>query len=106
MNTRKDYLDKKCSHFEYYRETPADAGVSYRNANSKFMERVRACLDEGDIHLNRIPLTEWDVRAVSLLQNFTLNNAFRSRGDYPTQAGLVCLVKQAARDAIASDKEN
>jgi hypothetical protein len=97
MITRKDYLDGKATHAEYYRAVAKTAGVSYRKADSAFLQRVRAALDEGDEHLNTISLDEWDARAWSLLP--TVRYAFLEHGEQFSLAGGVCLCKQAARDA-------
>ena len=95
--TRADYLAKRCTHEEYYRAVNADGGVVYRD-NPVPLADIKAALEAGDEHLNTIPLQKWD-RAVDRLVSYTLSKAFKARGDYATLAGLVCSLKQAARDA-------
>lgn len=94
---RQRYLNKEISHADYYRAIAATAGVSYENADARFLDRVRRALAAGDEHLNTIPLAEWDARSTSI---FGLHNAFRAHGDIYSLAGGVCLVKQAAKDAV------
>lgn len=95
--TRKSYLNGDVSHSDYYREIARLAGVSYRNADPEFLGRVKSALDVGDKHLNGIRLWEWDLRGAAILN---ASAAFKAVGDFPTAAGLVCLVKQAAKDAV------
>ena len=51
-----------------------------------------------DKHLNNIPLQKWDL----LTSFFTVGPKMRELGDYPTLAGKVCVLKEAARQLIAS----
>ena len=96
MTDRQRRLAGDISHADYYRMLARTCGVSYANAGERFMGRVRAALDAGDEHLNTIPLSEWDARGLSVLVPC---GAFEKHGDRCTRAGLVCMVKQAARDA-------
>ena len=98
MITRKDYMDGKVEFADYYREVAKTAGVSYQGVKLSFLQRVKQCIKNGDEHLNGIPLKEWDSRAFSLLP--TIKAAFKKHGDCDTLAGRVCLIKQAARDAV------
>lgn len=95
--TRKQYLNHEVTHAEYYRAVAITAGLSYKNADPQFLDRVRECLAHGDEHLNMIPLKTWDHRGYSV---FSAPKAFKLHGDFATAAGLVCLVKQAALDAV------
>ena len=99
--TRADYSAGRVSHADYYRAVAKTAGVSYRDADPKFMARVRQALADGDKHINSIALRQWDARAYSLLPRVA--DAFKAHGDYLTLAGGVCLIKQAARDAVETD---
>ncbi len=105
MITRKDYLDGDATHEDYYGDIIAAASVrsqcspefidmcwhEHQNGN-KFLN-PGDCTPEGDC--KALELARWDARAERLLANIYLDKAFRERGDYPTQAGLVCLIKQA-----------
>jgi len=100
--TREDYMSRRVTHTQYYQALCKTAGVSYKNAKPKFLDRVWKCMQEGDEHLNRIPLANWDSRTIGLLPS--AYEAFRLHGDIPSQAGLVCLIKQAARDAAIASR--
>lgn len=95
---RNRYLDGKITHEEYYHALAKTAGVNFQNADPAFLDRVRKALGEGDSYLNSIPLAEWDTRALSLLPS--VRAAFKEHGDFFSLAGGVCLVKQAAKDAV------
>lgn len=97
--TRADYMAGKVSHEEYYRAVARSAGISY--AKSDILLKVRDALAAGDHHLNTIPLGFWDLRAAGLLPS--ISRAFKVHGDGDTLAGRVCVLKQAARDAVEQD---
>ena len=98
---RSDYMSDKVTHAEYYRSMAKDAGVSYVNADPAFLGRIRRALANGDEHLNTIPLAEWDIRAMSLLPS--VNATFKAYGEGNSLSARVCLIKQAARDAVAKE---
>ena len=99
---RSDYMSDKVTHAEYYRSMAKDAGVSYANVDPKFLARVKKALAEGDEHLNSIPLHEWDNRTWSLLPS--VNTTFKAYGEGTGSLSCrVCLIKQAARDAVAKE---
>ncbi|MGE3483472.1 MAG: hypothetical protein AB7L09_01950 [Nitrospira sp.] len=100
MLTRKQYMDGECTHDDYYLEIAREAGISY--AKSDMLPRVKACLARGDEHLNDIPLREWDARGRAIVRH--VQAPMKARGDYVTPAGLVCVVKAAARHAAENDK--
>lgn len=56
MNTRKDYLDGKISHREYYAQFITSKMVE-QVKNIIGIDRIKASKDE---HLNDIPLKLWD----------------------------------------------
>lgn len=95
--TRKDYMDGRVTHAEYYRAVAKTAGVSYAKADPAFMDRCRKTLADGDEHLNTIPLRIWDSRGLAILNP---RPAFKAHGDFVSMAGLVCLVKTAVKDAL------
>ncbi len=94
MNTRKDYLDGKCSHDEYYGEIVKEVGITY--VNSSDLERYKKAYAT-DQHLNNIPLAEWDRKSAA--SQLTLFDAFKKRGDYWSLAGGVCVHKAAVKIA-------
>ena len=97
MITRKEMLNGEASHDDYYLSIAKTCGLNYNKAEPEFLERVKKALNEGDEHLNSIPLKEWDQRGMAIRG---ARRAFEKHGDYPTLAGLVCLVKSAARAAV------
>ena len=96
MFTRQAYLDSARDNGEsfrrYYGEIIAETGFRY----SGDIARVRAALAQGDMHLNTIPLGHWDCMAAGPIAA-RVAAAFKARGDYATLAGMVCLLKEAAR---------
>lgn len=94
MHTRKDYLDGKCSHDDYYGEIVEECGVVI---SERTMEMVRRSTDP---HFNDIALQHWD----QLGETISCSRALRERGDYLTKAGAVCIVKQAAKRQLARER--
>lgn len=90
--TRKDYMEKRVSHREYYASIARASGIHF--PESPFIARVRAALASGDKHLNTIPLAEWDMMAAH-----RTNWAYGIHGDARSKAGDVCTLKEAARQA-------
>lgn len=91
MTTREQYLDNDhpSTHADYYGQYVDD------NTKRILIERVgiERLLSSTDPHLNDIPLARWD-RLPALRWNL------KSRGDYLTLAGKVCIYKEAARQLI------
>ena len=96
MYTRKQYLNKECTHDQYYLGIADAAGLKATDANK--IDACSTALRHGDEHLNTLPLPSWG-------RPFTAETAkiMRELGDYPTLAGSVCLwkvvYKRAARAA-------
>ena len=97
LHTRKDYLDNKCTHKEYYSQF----------INGRNIEQVligigkKRILNSKDEHLNNIPLKEWD--------NLTARNVSKRMeecGDYLTPAGKVCIMKACARHIKENEVNN
>ena len=89
MNTRKQYMNKECTHQEYYEEIGKEAGVVIPD---DVMNHVRKSTDE---HLNDIPLYIWDRTAGWFKHQIAI--AKQKRGDFWSLAGGVCVVKAMAR---------
>jgi hypothetical protein len=89
MFTREQYLDKECTHREYYSQF----------VNPDILHNVKLFIGEDriknskDKHLNDISLVEWD----NLPAPFNSGAMMRDRGDYLTPAGKVCIYKTAAK---------
>ena len=94
MTARQDYLAGKISHEAYYGGLVC--GGVIRIVRQHFSRQEL----EGSTcpHLNDLPLCRWDHAARCLPD---LSSRFAQYGDYPTPAGLVCLLKAAARYDIA-----
>lgn len=89
-HSRKDYLDGKCTHREYYAQFVNDRtrGVV---AQSITMSQLLASTDE---HLNDIPLGRWDA-----LPHYVAGD-MKAAGDWLSPAGWVCIAKEAAQQLI------
>jgi hypothetical protein len=91
MYTRQEYLEQKCSHRQYYGQFVTQQVLS------TVMARIGSSVivKSKDPHFNNIPLSRWD--AIFPLCPSDISKAMRACGDYPTQAGLVCIAKEAAK---------
>lgn len=88
--SRKDYLDGKCTHREYYSQFVNQ--IVRDKVAQKFSKSLK---ESNDPHFNDIPLQRWDY-VFALVPPF-IKDAMKEAGDYPTAAGLVCIAKEAAR---------
>lgn len=95
--TRKDYMNNKVTHREFYAAIAAAAHIRF-DSDSPFIERCANALANGDEHLNTIPLPTWDVRSANVRSQIA--TALRSHGDFFSLAGGVCVMKEAARQAV------
>jgi hypothetical protein len=92
--SRLDYMNKKATHEEYYAQFVTQ-GVLDR-VKSAFSRRA---LEAGkNEHFNNIPLEYWD-RLMSVVP-FEIAGKLKACGDYPTKAGIVCILKEAARQML------
>lgn len=99
MMTRQDYRDVASTDETAYRRYYAQfVSVDMVNAVEKRIGLSRL-LASTDPHLNDIPLNEWD-RLDSLLVSYGTNHRLKQHGDFITMAGVVCIAKEAARQAI------
>ena len=99
MHTRKDYMEGRCSHSDYYAEVAAalyEEGV-LRLPSACMGERVVDALEQGDIHLNTIPLSIWDGAAIPFTRKAAVHRVFQERGDWASLGGFVCALKEFAR---------
>ena len=88
MYTRKQYLNKECTHRQYYGQfvTPATKAHVLRGIGLATLKKST------DPHFNDIALTNWD----KLVHNCPGSADFSKAGDYYTLGGGVCLLKEAA----------
>jgi hypothetical protein len=98
MFSRMQYLNKVCSHRQYYAQF-VDAGVLSRVTFHIGKDKIQASTNP---HFNDIPLAKWDSlypakwdRLYPLVPAH-IDKAMRDCGDYPTLAGMVCIAKEAA----------
>ena len=93
-HTRKQYLDRECTHREYYGQF-VTKGVSDALGGLDILK-------SNDVHFNDIPLKRWDMRAPFI--KLHVGRQLRDAGDYFTLSGAVCILKEAARQ-IVEDEE-
>lgn len=96
--TRSDYLHDLCSHREYYRQfvTLEVAGEVLRHFSIYHLQASYAL----DPNFNTIPLNEWDQITLPMY----VRKMMESRGDYLTEAGAVCILKEAALEFLEFEK--
>ena len=97
MKTRQDYLNRNCTHQEYYAQfiTP---GI-IRLVVAKFgRAQLQNC---NDPHFNSIPLSQWD--DISPRINAVAEGKLKEAGDGCSLSSGVCIAKVAA-EIIRSGK--
>ena len=92
MYTRKQYLNKECTHRQYYGQF-VDNRTKQRVLSGIGLEALKKSTDP---HFNDIALTNWD----KLVPNCPGSSGFANAGDYYTVAGGVGLLKEAARQIL------
>lgn len=98
--TRQQRLDNECTHEEYYSQF-----VNQKMLNDVvgfFGESELKKAFEEDKHFNTIRLSAWDSFGEFDIRQgqYGIGAKMKEIGDYLTVAGLVCIGKQAARQAI------
>lgn len=100
---RQDYMNKKCTHDEYYSQFVNDGVL---NTVNMFIgsDKIKRSTDE---HFNDIPLNKWDAMADSLRHccGRAVSDSNDSTHNKPTKKGfvsvslsdMVCVAKAAAR---------
>ena len=117
--TRQQYLAQSrepWAHRRYYAQLVNNRTIAQVVAHIG----VTRLLASADPHYNDIPLADWDRLCGYEMINygyargdmtqtrppvFPLAASFESLGDYPTQAGLVCVAKEAARQYVERVRE-
>ena len=94
MFTRKQYMNKECTHSEYYSQLAPIFTATIRS--QKTQEEWKALLAE-DKNLNNVPLEFWDclskgAKGIIARKNFVING----RKTWSLSDG-VCAAKEAAR---------
>ena len=88
MFTRKDYMSDKCTHEEYYGQL-----VTQGMKDHIVRAIPQALAKSTDPHFNDISLSTWD----RLGMVYSLRSEFKELGDIRSKAGIVCVLKEAAR---------
>ena len=91
MKTRDQYMNKECTHQDYYLQfaTPA--------LRSTVIDRIglQRIVESTDPHFNDIPWRQW----YNLLPFVkSMAKSLKPAGDYLTLAGAVCICKAIAED--------
>ena len=86
--TRKDYMTNKCTHEEYYGQL-----VTQGMKDHVVRAIPQALAKSTDPVFNDIPLSTWD----RLGMVYNLRDEFKALGDIKSAAGMVCVLKEAAR---------
>ncbi|MBU2534453.1 MAG: hypothetical protein KKB37_17065 [Alphaproteobacteria bacterium] len=97
MKTRQDYISNKCSHEEYYVQF-VDNSVKKDIQRNIGLAQLKRSKDE---HMNDIPLIKWDMCYLST--GYSVRK-LKEAGDYLTDAGKVCILKEAARQLLEGNK--
>jgi len=92
MFTRYQYLNRECTHQEYYAQF-VDNEMKRGLTAYISMERILSSKKE---NFSDIPLKKWDSASyiVTTIEN---HKRMKEAGDYLTPAGIVCILKEAAR---------
>ena len=99
MKTRHQYLKGECTHKEYYSQFVSEYMKQIVLSDIGKNKLIKAFND--DKNLNNISLNVWDSLAFyTCKNNYDLNIKLREAGDSYSKAGGVCIMKEAARQAI------
>jgi len=99
--TRKDYLNGACTHQQYYSQLVRPALV--QQVKDAFGIKTLTS-SKNDGHFNHISLDRWDSLAF-YSRHMPNEIEWKMVEDFPTQAGLVCIAKQAARMAVEQEQQ-
>jgi hypothetical protein len=90
MFTRQNYLEKICTHSQYYNQF-INYGFITRVVQTIGRQKIMESTDE---YLNDIPLIFWD----QINPPLGTMEKMKGLGDYLTLAGKVCIAKEAAKN--------
>jgi hypothetical protein len=94
MKTRPQYLNKECSHSEYYAQFVTQSVVNL--VERTFTIEVLKSAHQSDKHFNSIPLYKWDNIATFVNSGVLMKEC----GDFLTLSGQICILKEAARQLV------
>lgn len=90
MFTRSQYMNRQCSHRQYYSQFVGEN--TKRTVKAAFGDRLEKSTDE---HFNDIGLSAWDILPqaydISLVKKYNYNLTLSDR---------VCIMKEAARQVL------
>ena len=90
--TRKEYLNKNCTHAEYYSQFVTDSIKSIVKEHFT-IEKLKKAYNE-DKYFNTIPLIKWD--RLTIYFKDSISKSLKDAGDFYSLAGGVCILKCAA----------
>ena len=102
MLTRKDYMENRCTHREYYAQfvTNITKQRVLRTIGNKERLREHFKLESEEFfHPGKIQLKTWDKFPIIS----TEADKMREAGDYLTLSGVVCIAKEAAKQIVEND---
>ena len=90
---RDAYKSKQISHSQFFGHIAKECDLP--TFPTDFIERVKRALEQNDVHLNTIPLQEWDNMTIFFSRR---TKAIISKYDNGySLAGGVCMLKEKAR---------
>ena len=95
--TRQQYMNKEATHREYYSQFVTE-GVKQR---VKIAFKMKDLIEGQNQHFNNILLQWWD--KLMPVVPFDINSKLKACGDYPTLAGVVCILKEGAMQIVESN---
>ena len=90
MKTRKDLLENRCTHLEYYSQLFDE---NFENMVVSLIGKKKI-LDSTDLHFNDISLFFWQ----KIIPPSGTGEKLKKLGDYLTLSGIVCIAKSAAKN--------
>ena len=98
MFTHKDYvIAGKCTHQQYYAQFVTEE-IRMMVVLNFGLDTLKQANQE-DRAFNTIPLHRWDLLGI-FLNVPTMHDKFKQHQDFISQASLVCVLKEAARQVV------
>lgn len=100
-HTRNQYLANEVSHQEYYSQFCGEFFINFIKEN--YAEKLKKL---ESLDMSEIKLSDWSGSAIAFMTYYrpSIDKLFESAGDITSQAGLVCLLKTAARIYLQKTK--
>jgi hypothetical protein len=103
MITRKQYLeDSENLHDTYYRQFVTD-GIKQMVLNRFGLDKLKVHVTKKMDEKGYIPLDKWDAMAGGYGSKLG-ESKMKEVGDYPSLAGAVCILKQAAKMIVEENE--